>query len=250
MKQTITEGDWEREYELSFATMAGKRVYPEFSADTHIDKFDHTPSRGLIVYETWDFGYHHPAVLWAIKNSRDQLLIVDELMGEDIDTASFADMVLERRDAIFRGCVFREYCDVAGFQKSASPRAQDARSDVEILKQKGIHPLAKRIGVKEGCDVVRRMLFPLRKDGRPWIVVHPRCTILIDGFQGGYCYKDEDVPKEEPAKDGYYDHLQDCLRYMATWLFPELSDEGLKAKATNQRLHYEDYAESTDEFEE
>jgi hypothetical protein len=248
MQQSMPTETWSREYELSFATMAGKRVYPEFKETLHVADFDYMPGRDLVVYETWDFGYHHPAVLWAIKNRRDQLQVVDELMGEDIDTASFADRVLERREAMFPGCLFREFCDVAGMQKSAAPKAVDARSDIEILNQKGIRPKAKKIGINQGCNVVRRMMWPLRRDGHPWLMVHPRCQTLIDGFQGGYCYEDKDVPKEEPAKDGYYDHLQDCIRYKAVWLFPELSDIGLKVRKQRRRSRYEDYVTVKDEF--
>lgn len=248
MKASMSEDTWQREYELSFASLAGKRVYPEFKYNIHVTDFDYVPSRALTVYETWDFGYHHPAVLWAIRNKADQLMVTDEMMGTDTDTESFVDDVIEKRDALFPYCTFKVFCDVAGFQKSATPKVHEARSDVGILNKKGIHPYAKKVGVREGCDRIRRMLWPLRKDGKPWLQVHPRCQILIDGFQGGYCFEDKDVPKEEPKKDGYYEHLQDCLRYKAAHTFDGLTTAGQKSRSRRQNRRYQEYALARDEF--
>ena len=43
-----------------------------------------------------------------------------------------------------------------------------------------------------------------------YFLPEPRCEDLIDGALGGYTLKEDD----KPNKDGYYDHLQDALRYL------------------------------------
>jgi hypothetical protein len=50
---------------------------------------------------------------------------------------------------------------------------------------------------------------------------HPKAKDLVDGFKGGYRYKEtlQGKIREEPDKDGFYDHIFDCLRYICTNLF-------------------------------
>ena len=48
-------------------------------------------------------------------------------------------------------------------------------------------------------------------DGVPELTVDPRCTIMRSAYFGKYV-RDEDG---NPKKDGFYDHLADCDRYIA-----------------------------------
>jgi hypothetical protein len=228
MKTTMPEDAWEREYEGSFAILAGKRVYPGFSQGTHVREFALEP-RNNVIYRTWDFGFHHPAVLFAFKNKRDQLCIYMENMGEDVDTRTYAEDVVELSKAEFPKCSFRDFCDVAGHQAQSIAKRKDARSDIDVLKELGIYPKSKKIGIRQSIDLVKQMLL-LRADGEPWLRVHPRCQVLIDGFQGGYCFEEkEGKAREVPKEDGYYEHLHDDLRYKATFLFEELIHRNTKA---------------------
>lgn len=49
------------------------------------------------------------------------------------------------------------------------------------------------------------------KTQEPNFLVHPRCKVLIEGYRGGYAREDGE---DKPKKDDYYDHLQDCARYL------------------------------------
>ena len=57
------------------------------------------------------------------------------------------------------------------------------------------------------------------KPGRPAFLAHPRCSILIDGFEAGYVFDDRKFVNaafpniRRPKKDGYYDHLQNTIEY-------------------------------------
>lgn len=55
--------------------------------------------------------------------------------------------------------------------------------------------------------------------GRPALMVHPRCAVTIDGFEAGYVYDDKVIANaampnfRKAKKDGYYDHLQNTAEY-------------------------------------
>lgn len=86
-----------------------------------------------------------------------------------------------------------------------------------ILNDKfGINVRSRRTLVKDGLDLIRRLL-DRNEDGQPSLVINKdRCKILAEGFLGGYaCSKDRDgnIIKDQPVEDGYFEHTQDALRY-------------------------------------
>jgi len=104
-------------------------------------------------------------------------------------------------------------CDPAGHQKSDKAEF----TSIEVLRDLGIYPNSKPSAIDEGLEILRQRMVR-RNDGLYGMIVSPKCKILIDGFKGGYRYpehKDGMPEKEQPLKDGFYDHLQDCVRYIA-----------------------------------
>lgn len=216
MKASMPEADYLREYELSFEVLAGERVYPDFSMQMHVTPIHFTPHSSLVVYRGWDFGYHSPAVIWQIKNSRDQLCCVMEYQGEAIDTYELCRKVDEMSQAKFPRCQFIDWCDPAGMQMQSAAKSE--RSDVEVLKSFGIYPRAKARRIKEGVDIIRQLL-RMRKDGNPGLLVDPSCEMLIAAYMGGYHYPEQKPNRakdENPEKDGTYDHIADAHRYAVT----------------------------------
>jgi len=56
--------------------------------------------------------------------------------------------------------------------------------------------------------------------GEPAFLIDPSCTRLINGFIGGYCYKELGVTgiySEKPIKNKY-SHVHDALQYMMVML--------------------------------
>jgi sporulation protein YlmC with PRC-barrel domain len=170
---------------------------------------------GVQVKRTWDFGFHRPAVLYSQVNEKGQWFVLREILGKDEHLDVFANRVIPLSNQWFPNAQFEDYCDVAGTQKND-------RSDltsVDILRRKGINPRFRRFDIDRTIDIVQRKLTSLI-DGKPVLLVDKRyCPVLIDGFRGGYYYekpKDgRDMAKAKPCKDGYYEHLMDCLRYTA-----------------------------------
>lgn len=84
---------WEREYEINFAMGGGNKVFHDFKRAIHTTKLKYDAK--LILYRAWDFGYHHPAVLFAQINEKDQLCILRECQGTDVSLKQFKLQVKE-----------------------------------------------------------------------------------------------------------------------------------------------------------
>ena len=201
---------WNQEMELDFTKASGKRVYPEFKSELHISSLKPTPHKDI--WRGWDFGYHHPAVVWGQVDSSDRLNIFCELLGEETVINKFADDVLRISDKMFPGYSFKDAGDPAVKQKTD----KNERTTADILRQKGINIQSRFTQIKDGVNLIRNLLLP-KPDGFIKFKVDEKCTLIVDGFLGGYTRKDNG--EDEPEKDGYYEHLFDALRYMIVVLY-------------------------------
>jgi len=204
----MTQQQIAQELDIDYTSSAGKPVYSDFRKDRHTGEFLVNPNKPI--YRGWDFGYHHPAVVFAQFDDEDRLIVFDEILGEDVILEVFAKEVLSRY-SVHKGS-FYDYCDPAGAQKSD----KNVKTSIEILQGIGIYPSWRASEIEEGLTLIRKMMIEDR-NGKPAIMIDKKCRILIDGFLGGYHYpeKQEGKPEKElPEKDGYYEHLMDALRYL------------------------------------
>lgn len=213
---TMDAQQYAREILGSFTMMAGKPVYGRFSETVHASMPIHVPiGANTVICEGYDFGYNHPAVVWAWINDDNQLCIIREYMPEEVSTKDLGQGVLDIRDAAYRGCIFREFGDVAGHHKSSTADNTATDTDIKVLRKLGINVRAKRRNIRDGIELIRNLL-KIRADGKPGLLVDPSCRTVIDAFNGGYHYPDKEAgPNENPEKDGFYDNPMDALRYLA-----------------------------------
>lgn len=184
----------------------GRPVYDRFKGGGHIVSCEYDPLLPLV--RVWDFGYNNPAVVWMqIKNM--QVRILAEKMGKRIYLDDFIkDEVLPYELGLFGKDVYKhfDYCDPHG-----SDESDKGKTSVSIMNENGIYPVFRKTSIKEGIRAVKSCMDTKDRDtGAPNFLIHPRCTILIEGFEGGYRREDDE---DDPFKDGWYDHLQDCCRY-------------------------------------
>ena len=206
-KSYPSEDMWNQEQELDFTKQLGRRAFPAFSQG-HIKPLQYYPYKHIL--RGWDFGYHHPACVFAQINDKDQLLILRENMGTDITLEPFG----KNMRAISKehySTKFEDYCDPSG--KSKSDKSE--RTSVDILRTLGIRCRMKDSGVVDGLNLIRQLLLP-REDGEFGFYIDPQCVNLIDGFFGGYSLREN---SEDPDKDGFYEHLMDALRYITVNVF-------------------------------
>lgn len=190
----------------------GKPVFrKDFNDKVHIDpavKFlPHLP-----LYIGLDFGFHHPAAVWVQKDVNDNFNIIAEKVGEDIGVDAWGDLILD-----FNKTHFPRAKQVVYFGDPAGAQLSD-KGDPTIhqLAKKGIQVHYRpHEDVNVGVELIRRLMTTMA-NGRPRIVWHPRCKILLEAFRGGYYYRQrtDGSYSDKPDKDGFYDHPVDALRYL------------------------------------
>ena len=227
IKRRYVDGEWG-------AIFSGKPVYlQEFNWDHHVAKSHITPIEGVSVVRGWDFGLS-PSCVFTQINPNGQWMILRELCASDTSIDEFGDMVKDFSGQNFRDFQFEDVGDPAGRQRAQT----DEKSCMDILSSKGIHcrgALTNEFISRREAVTKRLVRSP---KGRPLLTIDPRCLILIDGFSGGYRYKEMSntgLFGERPIKNEY-SHPHDALQYAAMHLFgiadfnPNMWKEPLKVR--------------------
>lgn len=157
-----------------------------------------------------DFGWHRPAAVFLQKDDRGRLNGLFEILGSEQTAEQFGREIKDFLRVHFPGNKSVSYFgDPAGRQKS-----DKGDTTLQILGKMGIRVASRASTIESGLDLTRSLLGDFR-EGRPRLVVHPRCQLLIQGFTGGYHYDkfSDGRLSPTPKKDGIFDHLFDALRY-------------------------------------
>ncbi len=207
----LSEARWRREQELSFEGAEG-RVFDQFESRTHIlassfklsRKLDYTLYRGI------DFGYRHPAVIWAERDPEGNLTVFDCIVGDKWPIHQLVSEIrrIDKRHGISESDIRWTAVDPAGAAKS-----DEGISPVEHLEAAGFKILHRTSSIAAGIEVLRALL--LDAGGNVRLHVHKRCEPLIRAFHGYAWTQDGEVP----LKDGVHDHPMDALRYLVVNLF-------------------------------
>jgi hypothetical protein len=188
---------------------SGDPVYREFSRTIHVARNVRAAVDGALL-RFWDFGYHHPACIFATLTPSGQLKVHRAVMGKDTEARKFAqDMKLLTAEHYPWAQNFIDIGDPAVKQQ------KDTGSTLQVLYEEGIVMRFAHSFITDGVDVIRRLLSTLNSGAPGVIFDEENCRVLIEGLAGGY-YLDE---KRKPVKDGYYDHLCDAFRYGVHMLF-------------------------------
>lgn len=205
----------------------GEPVYKgAFSRHLHVKEMEFLLDYPLI--ESWDFGHRHPAVTWHQFTPWGHWNILGEIGGDSVFIDQFLPLVDARRRELFPGLLsLRVVCDPAG------ATAQGLRhTSVEVLNDHLRSVYGPGVGVTydttantpkvRGWCLQQISSYMTRLvQGRPALLVHPRCERTADGFEAGYVYDDRTftgtlLPNQRrPKKDGFYDHYQNTVEYVA-----------------------------------
>lgn len=204
----------------------GQPVYGGAFGDIHKGRFSFCNYRTLMI--GWDFGFRRPAVTFWQYDDNDRIIGLGELLGENVELAEFCKQVWNYIHQNFTGKLSDEpdndldiavYCDPAGVQKSD----KSAKTSIEILRANGFPMVQyKKVRLEDGLMLVRQCLNQ-NIAGKPSMMFDNfMMPITLEGFQGGYHYpkkkKEFTEEKEQPFKDGYYEHLMDTVRYLVQCL--------------------------------
>ena len=198
----------------------GQAVYGScFNADIHIaDEVIPAIPSGKI-YLGIDCSGRHPATVVAQRNSTGQVQIIDELCvldDEGLSAVAYAQLLKAKISEDYFQHDLYIWGDPAGGFKTQN----DERTYFDILRAQGIHVRpSPGLRIPDRVESVMAALQKLDSEGKPYILVSPKCGHLLRGFQGGYRYRklrvsgNEDRYDDKPEKNRFAD-VHDALQYM------------------------------------
>jgi hypothetical protein len=227
-RRGMPERGWNREYEIDYTVYEGKTFFPEFK-DFNIQAETYRPRE--TIYRGWDYGFHRPACLMTKLNQFDQWAWIDMILGQDEGIMAFGKRVRNYCLTRYPGAYYMDVGDPAGEQITD----KSEKTSVQILETLGIYVKSRKQPRLQGAEIIRQKL-QMRVDGRPGLIVDPKLTAVIDGFKGGLHYpevKEGQPQKEFYEKDGYYDHIFDAGRYLATEMFTVIGQQQMPNQITS-----------------
>lgn len=227
LMQTHTASEVKRIVEGHYGfVLDGDPVYPKFDFVKHVGAMD-PPPRLMSLYRVWDFGFHSPAVIWGqifrCKEGGLHMIVLHELMRQSIEAAALAPLVLEETAKMFPNIPPQMVLDGGdAFGAAMSDKGPGPIITLSRPYAEGGYNLRFRYrkfsDIDPGLDLVRQLIRTKCKCGYYLLTVHRRCQELIQALSGGYHFPKERPgveKKRKPVKDGFYDNLADCLRYLA-----------------------------------
>ncbi|WP_432798365.1 hypothetical protein [Poriferisphaera sp. WC338] len=205
-----SRGVWDSEM-MCRGVKVSDLVYPQFKRDVHVREMVGGGTK--LVIGGMDFGMRSPTVVvlaQVVEASNHEI-------GEEQKRVVY--VVAEHVEG---GKRLEEHakkiggmCEWHGLNRpkwlGVDPAGQarnlhTGESDVAMLRKMGYEIRAKRSGLREGIELVRKMM------DHGELIIHPRCEQLIEGLER-YHFDARHEGRQEPVKDGA-DHVCDALRYM------------------------------------
>ena len=224
LKRSGSQEKFDREYECSFDSVAGKKIYPQFSHDLHVAKESLIPVTPQKIIVGIDNTGLNPAWILTYMTDLGQWRVFKEFVFRDVEIMDATEAVVTWCNMnLSPQCRYVYYCDPAGKNRDStkmSPRDYITRKSREmgqdIVLQDGIQTPDIRWSAVGGR--LTRMF-----NGGPAILIDPSCDILIEGFMGAYAYKPmanlPGVFMKKADKTAKCADIHDALQYPATRLF-------------------------------
>lgn len=199
----------------------GRPVYPDWNPAMHV-KNGLEFMRGLPLYLGTDFGLT-PAMVFVQIGPDGTIYVLDELTSEDMTLDSFVNSMAipklsERFGWPMSGERILNFTDPAGLQRTQTY----GDTCIDLLNRAGINSRPspdETNDFRTRRDVVAGYLRRMGRNGAAF-VVDERCKVLIDGFNGHYCYRrmrssgdGAERYAEGPDKSNFYSHVHDALQY-------------------------------------
>lgn len=224
--------DWIRVYycgQYGFVR-EGKPVHPEYVDAVHCahDVIPADPKRPL--YIGVDFGLT-PAAVFAQQDVRGRWYWIDELVTEDMGCVRFAELLSAKLTREYAGYETEIWGDPAGDERAQT----DESTPFKILQAAGID--ARKCFSND--PVIRResVSVPLGRliDGKPGLMLSPKCKVTRKGMAGGYCYRRVQIAGDERYHDkpdkNRYSHPVEAGEYLMVG-----AGEGRALTATKGRV--------------
>lgn len=217
------ESKYLREYECSFDSYAGKKIYPEFNAFTHVAKFSLQPTDPTHIICGIDNTGLSPAWVLTYMNVQ-QLRVFKEFVFHDVDIRDATEgVIMWCKTNLHPRCTYSYYCDPAG--KNRDSIKMSAKTYITLKARELGQDIVLQDGI-QNPDIrwssVRGRLTRVY-NGEPAFLIDPSCENLLAGFMGAYAFKEmAGMPgvflKKADKSTGFADS-QDALQYICSRLF-------------------------------
>jgi hypothetical protein len=194
-----------------------------------------TYNKHLPLYESIDFGKHHPCVVWAQYTPYAELHVLGGLMGQNLFLEDFGPIVQQHRARLFPEALeVLTCCDPAG----AHNNSQGLRNNgVKVLEDLGFairyeddsnNPAVRAAMIERVAGYMRRRsplgeAFGVNSAEDHWLRVAPEGAesyrFVAAAMESGYVWDEHMVSVgskqiRKPKKDGHYEHGMNCLEYL------------------------------------
>lgn len=186
-----------------------------FNPDLHVAEVQFDENLPLII--SYDPGFRHPALVWAQMTVHGQLRVLDCMQGDNVYADDFFHEAFQRQRDLFG--VPKEIWACA--DKAAEQRkGPSTRTEWDIFKDHlrpwGVLPKTGVVASK--MYLIQRLAsrFTRLVKGKPAIVIHPRCQLLIEALGGGWVWRPATDARPTPRQpvDNIYAHTCDALLYI------------------------------------
>ncbi len=139
--------------------------------------------------------------------------MLDEITSENMGALAFGKVLFDHLNKHYSGFALQSYGDPAGNQQAQT----DDQTPFSMLERAGITAWpAPTNDYEERTTVLDNQLRTIT-EGRPAIMIDPRCTQLIRGLAGAYMFRrvrvsGEDRWHDQPVKDAT-SHVCESLHY-------------------------------------
>lgn len=207
----------------SIPAYGGIKVFPEFNHAVHVAPLTFNKATPLV--RSWDFGYHHPAVVFSnlvqCELGYRHFFSLSEVA--DCFALNVWDLyksVKEHTQRLYKDShLILDAGDRAGWRRSDANK--DRRGPIRILhedfKSDALKFRFRWLDLQNSLEYMRGLLKKTCKCGQSIIQISPDCKALIGALEGGYRYpKSRDgKTKDKPIEDRYFADVACAWRYGA-----------------------------------
>lgn len=188
----------------------GKLVYNNFRRKLHVSKAPLIWS-GIPLFRGWDNSGNIPACIVAGVPSPRKIHVFAEINHDKMNIVQFTKYAVHKCNMMFPGAEWVDWGDPAGENKF-STKDGGWTSNARLMRENGVdvqlseqNPSARYNAVDDQMALI---------DG---FLIDPACVRLINGFMGGYHYKEvgsnTGIYMDTPVKNRF-SHTHDALQYV------------------------------------
>jgi hypothetical protein len=204
----------------SIPAYGGVPVFPQFKEERHVTPIVYDAKLPLV--RSWDFGFHHPAVIFSnlykciVGNNHYRSLseVTDQFA---CDVWELYAEVKQHTALLYKdAALLLDAGDRAGYRRNDANK--DKRGPIRILQDEyNLSFKFRFLDLENSLEYCRSLLKKVCECGEEMIQISPGCEALIGALQGGYKYPKSRDGKagNKPIEDRYFADTACAWRYGA-----------------------------------